>query len=184
MRTEIHVHGTLNLCKGITLPQVESRLGKLLEYLDVDNLDEARSLEPEEPGIVFHHSDRTLEICWTGEVGRNFSNRLQEALHELGPLTESATHIELSYYHEDGRTEQQMLFVGPSAEAIHQEQRLHMIEEVASLLSRHFGREEVTQVTDLVNDLFDRDLKKSKDAAPDIPPLGASLLPFRKKHLH
>jgi hypothetical protein len=32
--------------------------------------------------------------------------------------------------------------------------------------------------------LFDRDLKNRKTAEPDMPPPGASLLPFRKKHLH
>lgn len=186
MRTEVHVHGTLNLCKGVTQSQVESGLRKWLEYMDVETLSEVRSLEPEEPGIVFDRPDRTLDICWTGEVGKNFVNRLQDALHELGPLTERATQIELTYYHEDGRDEHQFLFVGPSAEAIHLAQRRHMLEDVASLLSRHFGQEDVAQVTDLVNVLFDRDLNKRNSAAsePDLPPSGGSLLPFRKKHLH
>lgn len=184
MRTEVHVHGTLNLCKGVTQSQVESGLHKWLEYLDVETLSEVRSMEPEEPGIVFDRPDRTLEICWTGEVGRNFMNRLQDALHELGPLTENASQIELTYYHEDGRDEHQFLFVGPSAASIHLAQRRHMIEDVSGLLSRHFGQEDVAQVTDLVNVLFDRDLKKLKSTEPDIPPSGGSLLPFRKKHLH
>lgn len=184
MRTEVHVHGTLNLCKGVALSQVESGLHKWLEYLDVESISEVRSMEPEEPGIVFDRPDRTLEICWTGEVGRNFANRLQDALRELGPLTESASQVELTYYHEDGRDEHQFLFVGPSATAIHQAQRRHMVEDVAGLLSRHFGPEEVAQVTELVNVLFDRDLKKLKNTGPDIPPSGGSLLPFRKKHLH
>jgi hypothetical protein len=189
MRTEVHVHGTLNLLKGVTLSQVESGMRKWLEYLDIETLSEARSLEPEEPGIIFHRSDHILEICWTGEVGRNFTNRLQDTLNELGPLTESASHIELSYYHEDGRDEQLMLFVGPNAEAIHQAQRRHMIEDVAALLSRHFGQKDVEQVTDLVNVLFERDLEKHKRPQPstpstDTPSLSASLLPFRKRHLH
>lgn len=186
MRTEVHVHGTLNFCKGVALSQVESGLRKWLDYLDVETISEARSLEPEEPGIVFDRPDRTLEICWTGEVGKNFVNRLQDALHELGPLTESASQIELTYYHEDGRDEHQLLFVGPSEESIHLSQRQHMIEDVAGLLSRHFSQEDVAQVTDLVNVLFDRDLKKRKNAEsePAILPQGGSLLHFSKKHLH
>jgi hypothetical protein len=189
MRTEVHVHGTLNFLKGVTQSQVESGLRKWLEYLDVETLSEASSLEPDEPGIVFHRSDRMLELCWTGEVGKNFTKRLQEVLLELGPLTESASHIELSYYQEDGRDEQLMLFVGPSAEAIHQAQRRHMIEDVAALLSRHFKQEDVAQVTGLVNVLFDRDLEnrrndKPEGDKPDTLSQGASLLPFRKKHLH
>ena len=184
MRTEVHVHGTLNFCKGVSLSQVENGLRKWLEYMDMETISEVRSLEPEEPGIVFDRPDRTLEICWTGEVGKNFVNRLQDTLHELGPLTESASQIELTYYHDDGRDEHQFLFVGPSDASIHQAQRRLMIEDVAGLLSRHFGQEDVAQVTDLVNVLFDRDLQKRKSTEPDPPPSGGSLLPFRKKHLH
>ncbi len=186
MRTEVHVHGTLQLCKGVSLTQVENGLRKWLDYLDVETIAEARSQEPEEPGIVFHRSDRTLEICWTGEVGRNFVHRLQEALYALGPLTEHASEIELTHYYEDGRDEYQVLFVGPTAAAIHQVQRNRMIEDVTSLLSRHFGPEDVTQVTGLVNSLFDRDLEQLKTEASetDFQPSGGSLLHFRKKHLH
>lgn len=186
MRTEVHVHGALNLCKGVTLGQVENGLRKWLDYLDVETIAEARSLEQDEPGIVFHRTDRVLEICWTGEVGRNFATRLQEALYELGPLTERASEIELTYYYDDGRDEYQLLFVGPTAEAIHQVQRRRMIEDVAGLLSRHFGAENVAQVTTLVNELFDRDWERSKTEAPepDFQPSGGGLLHFRKKHLH
>lgn len=184
MRIEVHVHGTLNLCKGVTLPQVENGLRKWLDYLDVETIAEAHSLEQNEPGIVFDRPDRTLEICWTGEVGRNFANRLQDTLRELGPLTESATQIELTYFHEDGRDEHLSLFAGPSAEAIHLAQRRYMLEDVASLLSRHFGQEDVALVTELVNVLFDRDLKMRESAKADLPPSGDNLLPFRKKHLH
>jgi hypothetical protein len=186
MRIEVHVHGILNLCKGVTLTQVENGLRKWLDYLDVETIAEARSMEQDEPGIVFHRPDRTLEICWTGEVGRNFLSRLQDALYELGPLTESASQIELTYYYEDGRDEYQLLFVGPSEESIHLAQRQRMMEDVASLLSRHFSQEDVVQVTDLVNVLFDQDLEKRKSAEsePDFEPSGGSLLHFRKKHLH
>jgi len=68
MRIEVHVHGVLNLCKGVTLTQVENGLRKWLDYLDVETIAEASSMEQDEPGIVFLRPDRTLEICWTGEV--------------------------------------------------------------------------------------------------------------------
>ncbi len=187
MRIEVHVHGTLYLCKGVTLAQVENGLHKWLDYLDVASIAEARSLEQDDPGIVFHRSDRTLEICWTGEVGRNFVHRLQETLYEIGPLTEHASEVEVTYYYEDGRDEYQLLFVGPTAEAIHQTQRRRMIEDVSGLLSRHFGEAEIGQVTTVVNELFDRDLERSKAAAEseaDFPQTGGSLVHFRKKHLH
>lgn len=186
MRIEVHVHGTLHLCKGVSLSQVENGLRQWLDYLDAETIAEARSLEQDEPGIVFHRSDRTLEICWTGEVGRNFTHRLQEALFELGPLTERASEIELTYYYEDGHDEYQLIFAGPTAESIHQLQRNRMIEDVAGLLSRHFAPEDVDQVTGLVNTLFDRDWeqRKAEPAEPDFQPAGGSLLHFRKKHLH
>lgn len=186
MRIEVHVHGTLNLCKGVTQAKVETGLRKWLEYLDADTLADARSMEQDEPGIVFHRADRTLEICWTGEVGKNFVNRLQDALYDLGPLTERSTEIELTYYHEDGRDEYQILFVGPNAESIHLAQRQRMIDDISSLLSRHFMQEDVMQVTGLVNVLFDHDLERRKaaESEPDFQTSGGSLLHFRKKHLH
>lgn len=186
MRIEVHVHGTLNLCKGVTLAKVESGLRKWLDYLDAETIADARSLEQDEPGIVFHRADRTLEICWTGEVGKNFVNRLQDALFEFGPLTERATEIELTYYHEDGRDEYQLLFAGPNSESIHMAQRQRMIEDVSSLLSRHFTQEDVIQVTGLVNGLFDHDFERRKaaESEQDAPTSAGGLLHFRKKHLH
>lgn len=186
MHTEVHVHGTLKLCKGVTLGQIEHGLRKWLEYLDVESIGEAYSLVPEEPGIVFNRPGHTLEICWTGEVGKNFINRLQDVLLELGPLTESASQIELTYFYEDGRDEHLLLFFGPSEESILLAQRQHMVEDVSSLLSRHFEQEDVAQVTALVNELFDRDLKKRQSALtkPAPQPPGGSVLNFRKKHLH
>ena len=48
MRTEVHVHGSIFLCKGVRLKQVEQALRPWLEYLDVETLADARSLEQEE----------------------------------------------------------------------------------------------------------------------------------------
>lgn len=186
MRIEVHVHGTLYLCKGVTQKQVENGLRKWLDYLDVETIAEARSVEQDEPGIVLHKTDRTLEICWTGEVGRNFIHRMQETLFEIGPLTERASEIEITYYYEDGRDEYQLLFVGPTADAIHLAQRRRMVEDVSGLLSRHFSEAEVAQVAAVVNELFDRDLERNKapEIEPDFQPAGGSLVHFRKKHLH
>lgn len=186
MRIEVHVHGTLYLCKGVTLKQVENGLRKWLDYLDVETIAEARSMEQDEPGIILHKTDRTLEICWTGEVGRNFIHRMQETLFEIGPLTERASEIEITYYYEDGRDEYQLLFVGPTADAIHLAQRRRMVEDVGGLLSRHFSEAEVGQVTAVVNELFDRDLERNKsvESETEFQPSGGSLVHFRKKHLH
>lgn len=187
MRIEVHVHGSLYLCKGVSLAQVETGLRKWLEYLDAENISEVRSLEQSEPGVTFDRANRIVDICWTGEVGRSFRRTLEETLADIGPLTEHASEIELTYYHEDGRDEYQLLFVGPTPEAIHQAQRHRMVEDVAGLLSRHFSQESVEQVTTVVNNLFDRDWTEKaaqlQEMQTEFEPAG-SLVHFRRKHLH
>lgn len=184
MRTEVHVHGSLYLRKGVTLAQIESGLRKWLDYLDAENFAELRSLEEEEPGVVFDRAERVLDICWTGEVGRNFRLRLQEAFYEIAPLLERSAGVELTYYHEDGRDEVQLLFAGPTPEAVHQAQRQRMVEDVSGLLSRHFEPTTYAPVVALLNQLFDQDwAQRDTQREHDFSPSG-SLVHFRKKHLH
>jgi hypothetical protein len=52
MKTEVHVHGSVFLCKGVRLAQVELALRPWLDYVDADHLADAKSLERDEPGIV------------------------------------------------------------------------------------------------------------------------------------
>ena len=182
MRTEVHVHGNLRFLKGVTAAQVENGLRPWLSYLDIDSVEEARSLEQEEPGIMYDASSRELTICWTGEVGRNFHRCVEESMRALGPLTNETTVVELTYYYDDGQDESQLIFVGPTPEAIHEAQRQRMIEDVQYLLGRHFGKEAIDRVISVVNELFDQDwadrerlgeLQRSEHV-----PLG------RAKHLH
>lgn len=186
MRIEVHVHGSLFLCKGVSQVQVEAGLRKWLDYLDVENIGEIHSLEQSEPGVVFDRANRVLDICWTGEIGRSFRNSLQQALFDVGPLLEHASEIELTFYHEDGRDEYQLIFAGPNAESIHQAQRRRMLEDVTGLLSRHFGQAEVDQVSALVNNLFDADWEKQARELQSQPDYQASgkLVSIRRKHLH
>jgi hypothetical protein len=184
MRTEVHVHGSAFLCKGVRLQQVQQALRPWLEYLDVDTLEEAHSIEREEPGLVFDPRERTLNICWTGDVGRSFQNRLAEAFTNLGPLTEYASEIEVTYYPEQGDEEFFQIFVGPTPEAIHEFRRQCAVEDVSGILSRHLGKSEVDQVTALVNRLFDFDLAGKRPASAD--GISSTVIPLhpRNKHLH
>ncbi len=91
MRTEVHVHGTVVLVEGVSIGQVEGALRPWLDYLDCASIKEARSLEQDEPGIVFDRKRFLLEICWTGDVGRNFQGVLGDALAGLGPLATPVT---------------------------------------------------------------------------------------------
>lgn len=185
MRMEVHVHGNIFLGRGVRLSQIEHAMRPWLEYLDVDTIAEAHSIEREEPGIQFDNRERTLSICWTGEVGRSFHARLTETFQNLGPLTEYASEIEVTYYPEHGEDEYYQMFVGPTPEAIHEFRRQCVVEDVAGLLARHLSKADVDQVTALVNQLFDQDWAARK-AAGEQASTSSTVIPLhpRNKHLH
>lgn len=184
MRTEVHVHGSIFLCKSVRLKQVEQALKPWLEYLDVETLADAHSLEREEPGVVFDSRERTLNICWTGEVGRNFQDKLNNAFQNIGPLTEYASEIEVTYYPDHGDDEFFQVFVGPTPEAIHEFRRQCVVEDATNLLSRHLGKAEVDQVATLISDLFGK-VETPKPAANETSG-SSTVIPLhpRGKHLH
>lgn len=184
MRTEVHVHGTVPLRSGVTLSQLEAALHPWLEYLDVEGIDELKSVHRDEPGIVFDARRRLLELCWTGDVGRNFRKVIDDALQALCRYTEQATEVQLSYYHDDGRDEVGFVFVGPSADAIHEAQRRRMVEDLSNLLSRHFGQQDVSEVVNHVNELFARNWTQRGESGQI--ELSSEPLPIPKgrKHLH
>ena len=185
MRIEVHVHGNVFLGRGVRLSQIEHALRPWLEYLDVETIAEATSIEREEPGIQFDARERTLSICWTGDVGRSFHGRLTEAFQNIGPLTEYSSEVEVTYYPENGEDEFYQLFVGPTAEAIHEFRRQCVAEDVMNMLSRHLGQAEVTQVTALVTQLFDRDWASNKPAGEGSS-TSSTVIPLhpRGRHLH
>ena len=185
MRMEAHVHGTLLLRAGTTPTQVEEALRPWLEYIDEDNLGDAKSVHPDEPGILFDKRRRTLEVCWTGDVGRSFHQIVSDALGALNPLSEEAAAFDVSYYLDDGQDEFSVVFVGPTPDAVREAQRHRMIEDVQNLLTRQFTEPEVAEVVALVNQLFERNWKgaaaaaKSGSAASEVVPM-----PSGRKHLH
>jgi hypothetical protein len=159
MKHEVHLHADVPILEGVSRRQLEQAFAPLLEYLDADGLADVKSLEPDEPGFKYDDKELILTVCWTGEIGRSFHGALEAALENLGPYCYEAVEVELTLYHENGEQESKLLFVGPTARAIHEAQRRCMIEDVAAILGRQFGKEQVAQVTALVNDLFERDWK-------------------------
>lgn len=157
MRLEVHLHGYIDLCEGVSRKQVETALRPLFDYLDVENMGEVLSLEEDHPGIVYHQRDFSLEICCTLEVGGSFFAPLESAMSALGRLVEQATAIEVILYHPDGRDETQLIFIGPTPDAIYDAQRRRMIEDVTGLLRRQFNEAATDEVVKLVNDLFRRE---------------------------
>ena len=185
MRIEVHVHGTIQLRSEATLSQVETALRPWLRYIDEDSLADARSVYEDEPGVVFDAKDKILEICWTGDVGRGFRESIEEALQALCPYTESAVEIEVGYYNDDGQDEFGMVFVGPTPEAIHERQRSRMIEDMSSMLARHFTEAEIGEVAALVNQLFERNWsEKSGGGQSGSTGTARGLTPAQRRRLH
>jgi hypothetical protein len=160
MRLEVHVHADIPILEGVSRRQLEQAFAPLLEYLDADGLADVKSLEPDEPGIKYDDKDLILYVCWTGEIGRSFHGALEAALENLGPYCYEAVEVDVTTYLENGEQESKLLFVGPTAQAIHEAQRRCMIEDVAAILGRQFDKAAVAQVTALVNEMFDRDWKE------------------------
>ena len=160
MRLEVHVHADIPILEGVSKRQLEQAFAPLLEYLDADNLADVKSIEADEPGIKYDDKELILYVCWTGEIGRSFHGALEAVLDNLGPYCYEAVEVDVTVYLENGEQESRLMFVGPTAQAIHEAQRRCMIEDVAAILGRQFEKNEVAQVTALVNEMFDRDWKE------------------------
>jgi hypothetical protein len=160
MRLEVHVHADIPILEGVSKRQLEQAFAPLLEYLDADGLSDVKSLEPDEPGLRFDDKELILYVCWTGEIGRSFHGALEATLDNLGPYCYEAVEVDVTTYLENGEQESKLLFVGPTAQAIHEAQRRCMVEDVAAILGRQFDKAAVAQVTALVNEMFDRDWKE------------------------
>jgi len=169
MRHEVHLHAEIPILDGVSRRQLELAFAPLLEYLDADGLADVKSIEPDEPGIRYDEKELLLTVCWTGEIGRSFHGALEAVLDNLGPYCYEAVEIDLTLYLDNGDQESKLLFVGPTAQSIHEAQRRCMIEDVGAILARQFAKEEVAQVTTLVNELFDRDWKEkaSQEKKPE-----------------
>ena len=160
MRLEVHLHADIPMLEGVSRKQIEQALAPLLDYLDAEGMADVKSLEPDEPGLRYDDKELMLLMCWTGEVGRSFHPALDAALENLGPLCYEAVEVDLTVYHENGEQEAKLLFVGPTAQAIHEAQRRCMVEDVTALLERQFDKESIAEVSALVNQLFDREWKQ------------------------
>jgi hypothetical protein len=159
MRHEIHLHADIPILEGVSRRQLELACAPLIEYLDADSLADVKSLEPDEPGIRYDEKEMLLAICWTGEIGRSFDAALDAMLENIGPYCYEAVEVDLTVYLENGEQESRLLFVGPTAQAIHEAQRRCMLEDVAAILGRQFDKADIARVAALVNELFDNDWK-------------------------
>lgn len=184
MRLEVHLHADIPMLEGVSKKQIEQALAPLLDYLDAEGMADVKSLEPDEPGLRYDDKELMLLMCWSGEVGRSFHPALDAALDNLGPLCYEAVEVELTLYLQNGEQESRLLFVGPTAHAIHEAQRRCMIEDVTAVLARQFAKEPVAEVVALVERLFEQDWKER--ALEEKKPERAFEIATRpsRKHLH
>jgi hypothetical protein len=183
MRLEVHLHGYIELCEGVSRKQVETALHPLFDYLDVENMNEVLSLEEDQPGIKFNQREFTLEICCTLEIGNSFFAALEGAMNGVGLLAEQGTAVEVILYHPDGRDEMQLIFIGPTPDAIYDAQRRRMVEDVTSLMRRQFNESTTNEVVTLVNELFRRERNK-QPIAEELDEMSPMHTPGAGRRLH
>ena len=184
MRLEVHLHADIPMIEGVSKKQIEQAIAPLLDYLDADGIPDVKSLEPDEPGLRYDEKELMFLMCWTGETGRSFHPALESALENLGPLCYEAVEVELTLYLENGEQETRLLFAGPTALAIHEAKRRCMVEDVTALLAREFGKEQVAEVTAVVERFFEQEWKQRGDEPKKPERAFETATRPSRKHLH
>ena len=147
-------------------------------------LNTAPVASPFEHGFAWHLPERFDVEAMRRAAQTLVGSHDFAAFQSIGPLTEYASEVEVTYYPDHGDDEYYQVFVGPTPEAIHEFRRQCVIEDATHLLSRHLGKAEVDQVANLINDLFGKNMPE-RQPAPD--QTGSStVIPLhpRGKHLH
>jgi hypothetical protein len=170
---EIHVHGDVPLREDVTLAQLDEALKPLWSYAGAKTMAKgAVSSYEEEPGLRVDAKEHVLHMCWTVPADEDIRQALEEMCMGLNELAASGAAIEISIYdtefddddEDDDEVESRddflMLFVGPTPGDIMQVQRDMLVEDVMTLVERHFERSEmqgiVTEVDKLFTQRFDK----------------------------
>ncbi|MDT8991228.1 DUF6806 family protein [Curvibacter sp. APW13] len=163
---EIHVHGQVPLVAGVQMKQLATALKPMWQYAGADTLEAgAASAYEEEPGIVFNRQEGLLQLCWTVRGDEDFRQVLDEVCMNLNDIAAQGAALEVSFYdadfdeeEEDDGTEARddfvVLFVGPTPAAIMQVQRDMLVQDVISVMERHFEATELQGVVAEVDKLF------------------------------
>ncbi|MBK5207469.1 MAG: hypothetical protein JJD98_19355 [Polaromonas sp.] len=166
---EIHVHGEVPLRADVSFEQLQEALKPLWKYAGSKSLAAAAaSAYEEEPGIQFDVHKHLLQMCWTVPGDLDFRQALDEMCMGLNDLAEMGAPIEVTFYdadfddeeegadEEDARDDFAMYFVGPTPAAIMQVQRDLLVQDMISLMERHFEASELGEVVAAVDGLFER----------------------------
>jgi hypothetical protein len=163
---EIHVHGQVPLRADVGFDQVQEALKPMWKYAGCRSLtDGANSSYEDEPGIKFDAQDHVLQICWTVAGDEDFRQTLDEVCMNLNEIADTGAAIEVTFYDADfdnedapanaeSRDDFVMLFVGPNPAAIMQVQRDLLVQDLISMMERHFDGSELGGVVAEVDKLF------------------------------
>lgn len=165
---EIHVHGQVSLRGDVTFENIQDALKPLWKYAGERSLaDAAGSFYEDEPGIRFDGDEHVLQMCWTVEGDDDFRQVLDEMCMNLNDVALTGAAIEVTFYDTEFEDDEEetdpeaesrddfvMLFVGPDPAAIMQVQRDLLVQDVVSLMERHFDGAELGGVVAAVDQLF------------------------------
>lgn len=164
---EIHVHGDVLLRLDVTEKQARDVLAPLWRYAGAKSFsDGAQSLFEDEPGLQFDAREHAVRMCWTVEGDANFGRVAEELCLSLNDVAREGAPIEVGYYpivddDEDGpppsegdEPQFQLLFVGPTPQAIMQAQRDLLVDDVIHAMERHFDASALSGVVGEIDKLF------------------------------
>ena len=162
------MHGEVPLRPNVTYEQLQEALKPLWKYSGAKSLaDAAESAYEEEPGIRFDVQKHLLQICWTVPGDDDFRHAVDEMCMALNELAQDGAPIEVTFYDADfddeenseedeARDDFAMYFVGPTPAAIMQVQRDLLVQDMISLMERHFDGSELGEVVAAVDKLFEQ----------------------------
>ena len=164
---EIHVHGQVTLRSEVTFENLQDALKPLWKYAGTRGLKDASgSFYEDEPGLQFDAQEHLLQMCWTIEGDDDFRQVLDEMCMNLNEVAQAGAAIEVTFYdaefdEEEGdspeaesRDDFVILFVGPDPASIMQVQRDLLVQDVVSLMERHFDGAELGGVVAAIDTLF------------------------------
>ncbi|MBK9442631.1 MAG: hypothetical protein IPN53_15585 [Comamonadaceae bacterium] len=165
---EIHVHGQVALRSEVTFDNIQDALKPIWKYAGAKSLAAAAgSFYEDEPGIQFDAKEKLLQMCWTVEGDDDFRQVLDEMCMNLNEVAQAGAVIEVTFFdaeyddddeNDDSDTESRddflMLFVGPDPASIMQVQRDMLVQDVVSLMERHFDGAELGGVVEAIDGLF------------------------------
>ena len=185
---EIHVHGQVQLRQDLAYSEIEEALKPLWIKTGEKSLQSgAASIYDDEVGIVYDDNEHLLQICWTVISDLNFHQNLDEFCMGLNELTAKGSVFEVTFFNEQFEGGDQagfepdeddegeffeetlLLFVGPTPAAIMDIQRDLMVQDVITVLERHFEADALSGVIQEVDKLFIHKFESLIDSLERMP---------------